>query len=63
MSVSNQTSDFNNSSGSQVQMTTKRGTNQFHGAAYMFYYDNAIGQANSWSNNHTPYQLGVYVIP
>ncbi len=58
VSVSNQTSDFNNSSGSQVQMTTKRGTNQFHGAAYMFYYDNAIGQANSWTNNHTPYTFG-----
>jgi hypothetical protein len=58
VSVSNQTSDFNNSSGSQVQMTTKRGSSQFHGAAYMFYFDNAIGEANSWSNNHTPYTYG-----
>lgn len=58
VAVSNQTSDFNNSSGSQVQMTTKRGSNQFHGAAYGSYYDNAIGQANSWTNNHTPYIYG-----
>lgn len=58
VSVSNQTSDFNNSSGAQVQMATKRGTNQIHGAAYMYYYDNAIGQANSWSNNHTPFTFG-----
>ena len=40
VSVSNQTSDFNNSSGAQIQMSTKRGTQQFHGAAYMFYFDN-----------------------
>ncbi len=63
VSVSNQTSDFNNSSGSQVQMTTKRGTNQFHGSAYMFYFDNAIGEANSWSNNHTPYSVGSLSYP
>src|SRR6202167_4390646 len=52
VSVSNQTSDFNNSSGASIQMVTKRGSNQFHGAAYMFYFDNAIGEANSWGNNH-----------
>ena len=63
VSVSNQTSDFNNSSGAQIQMTTKRGTNQFHGAAYMFYFDNAIGEANSWSANHTPYTYGSEKFP
>jgi hypothetical protein len=63
VSVSNQTSDFNNSSGSQVQMATKRGTNQFHGSGYMFYYDNAIGQANSWTNNHTPFTFGSLSLP
>jgi hypothetical protein len=49
-----QTSDFNNSSGSQIQMVTKRGQNQFHGAAYMFYFDTTLGSANSWTNNHSP---------
>ena len=24
----------------------------------MFYFDNAIGEANSWANNHTPYTYG-----
>ena len=43
VSVSNQTSDFTSSSGAQIQMVTKRGSNQFHGSAYIFYYDNAIG--------------------
>jgi hypothetical protein len=63
VSVSNQTSDFNNSSGAQIQMTTKRGTNQFHGAGYMFYFDNAIGEANSWSGNHTPFTFGSLSLP
>ncbi|MGA7237491.1 MAG: carboxypeptidase-like regulatory domain-containing protein [Bryobacteraceae bacterium] len=61
VSVSNQTSDFNNSSGGQIQMATKRGSNQFHGSAYTYYYDNAIGQANSWTNNHTPFNFGTQV--
>ena len=63
VSVSNQTSDFNNSSGGQIQMATKRGTNQFHGSGYAFYYDNAIGQANSWANNHTPFTFGSLSLP
>ena len=63
VSVSNQTSDFNNSSGGQVQMATKRGGNQFHGAAYWFYFDTAVGAANSWSNNHTPYTFGSLHLP
>lgn len=63
VSVSNQTSDFNNSSGGQIQMATKRGSNQFHGSAYLFYFDTAVGAANSWSNNHTPYTFGSLSLP
>jgi hypothetical protein len=63
VSVSNQTSDFSNSSGGQIQMATKRGANQFHGSAYMFYFDTAVGAANSWSNNHTPYTFGSLSLP
>lgn len=51
---SNQTADFNSAGGSQVQMVTKRGTNQFHGALYEFYFGNDVGAANLWKNNHTP---------
>jgi len=50
----NQTADFNASIGGQVVMVTKRGTNQFHGSAYGYYFDTALGAANSWVNNHTP---------
>ena len=38
VSVFNQGADFNNSAGGSVQMTTKRGTNAVHGAAYDYYF-------------------------
>src|ERR1700722_11888725 len=50
----NQTADFNSSIGGQVVMATKRGTNQFHGSAYGYYFDTALGAANTWVNDHTP---------
>ncbi len=50
----NQTADFSGSIGSQVQMVTKRGTNNYHGSAYGFYFATNVGAANSWNNNHTP---------
>jgi hypothetical protein len=49
-----QTADFGGAAGSSVQMATKRGTNQFHGAAYDYYFANNVGAANLWKNNHTP---------
>lgn len=54
VATSAQTADFNGSSGSQVQMVTKRGTNAIHGAAYEYYYATDVGAANNWDNNHTP---------
>jgi hypothetical protein len=32
---------------------TKRGTNQFHGSLYYYYFATNVGAANSWKNNHT----------
>jgi Carboxypeptidase regulatory-like domain len=52
MGTSNQTADFNSSAGAQVQLVTKRGTNQWHGTAYEYYLDNSWG-ANSFPNNAT----------
>jgi len=43
-----QTNDFNNSSGAQVQMVTRRGTDQIHGSVYGYYYATNHGAANSW---------------
>ena len=63
VSTSNQTSDFNNSSGMQVQLVTKRGANQYHGSLYMFYFDTTLGAANTWTNNHTPFSFGGESLP
>lgn len=54
VSTFNQTADFNNSIGGQIQMATKRGQNQFHGSGYGYYFATNVGAANSWVNNHTP---------
>ena len=51
--TTNQTADFNQSAGGQIQMVTKRGSNQFHGSLYDFYLGSNFG-ANFWKNNHTP---------
>ncbi len=53
VATSGQTADFNGSSGSQVQMVTKRGTSSIHGSAYEYYFASDVGAANSWDNNHT----------
>src|SRR5258708_4873334 len=50
--TSNQTAEFNNAAGSQIQMVTKRGTNSIHGSLYEFYFGSNVGAANLWRNNH-----------
>ncbi|HTS12046.1 MAG TPA: carboxypeptidase-like regulatory domain-containing protein [Candidatus Limnocylindrales bacterium] len=50
VNTANQTADFNSSAGAQVEMVTKRGTNQWHGTVYDYYLDNNFS-ANSWTNN------------
>ena len=50
VATNNQTADFNGSSGGQVQMVTKRGTNAWHGALYEYYLGSNFS-ANTWDNN------------
>jgi hypothetical protein len=50
VNTANQTADFNNSAGAQIEIVTKRGRNQVHGSAYEYYLDNNFS-ANSWGNN------------
>src|SRR3989440_1483983 len=59
VSTFGQTSDFSSSSGAQVQMVTRRGTDQWHGSGYGHYYATNHGAANSWLGNHTPFNKGI----
>jgi len=52
VNTANQTADFNSSSGAQVQVVTRRGTNTWHGSVYEYYLDNNFS-ANTWENNFT----------
>ncbi len=56
VATNNQTADFNGAAGGQVQMVTKRGTNQWHGSAYEYYFGSNFG-ANTWTNNRTGIKL------
>ncbi len=50
VSTAGQGADFNSSAGAQVQIVTKRGTNQWHGTVYEYYLDNNLN-ANTYQNN------------
>ncbi|HEY7353888.1 MAG TPA: carboxypeptidase-like regulatory domain-containing protein [Terriglobales bacterium] len=50
VNTAGQTADFNSSSGAQVQLVTRRGTNTWHGSLYEYYLDNKWS-ANTWDNN------------
>ena len=54
VATAGQTADFNGSSGAQISVVTKRGTNTFHGSAYYYYNSTDVGGANNWDANHTP---------
>jgi len=45
--------EYGRSSGGQIRIISKSGTNQFHGAAYD-YVRNTIFNANTWQRNSTP---------
>jgi hypothetical protein len=59
INTANQTADFNNSAGAQVEFVTPRGTNRWHGGAYEYYLDSGLG-ANSWNNNQTATPIANY---
>ena len=58
VSVSNQTSDFNNSSGGQIQMMTHRGTNQIHGVGVHVLLRQRHRVANTWNEQPHTVQFG-----
>ncbi len=48
--IAGQGADLGRSSGGQVAIVTKGGSNQFHGSAYE-YNRNTLASANTWTNN------------
>jgi hypothetical protein len=50
VNTNNQSADFSMSGGGQVMVSTKRGTNAFHGSAYDFFQADWLN-SNDWSNN------------
>ncbi len=59
VNVAGQGADFNSSAGAQVQIVTKRGTDQWHGTAYEYYLDNNFS-ANTYENNFNGVPLPSY---
>jgi hypothetical protein len=51
--VTNANATFGRSSGGQIVLVSKGGTNTFHGDAYWFHQSDGYN-ANSWDLNHTP---------
>ena len=51
--VTNNNASFGRSEGGQINIISKTGTNEYHGAAY-WYHQNSVLNANTWDNGHTP---------
>ena len=57
VTTSSSNADSGRSSGAQIALTTKTGTNSFHGAAYE-YNRTSLGQANDWFNKRAELASG-----
>ncbi|WP_109488049.1 TonB-dependent receptor [Occallatibacter savannae] len=62
VTTSNANADAGRSSGAQVSMVTKSGTNKFHGAAYE-YYRPPLTAANNWFNKQAQVNEGLPNVP
>jgi len=62
VATSNSNADQGRSSGAQVSLVTKSGTNQFHGTAYEYNRSN-IGEANDWFNEQAQLRSGLSNTP
>jgi carboxypeptidase family protein len=62
VTTSNSNADAGRSSGAQVSLVTKSGTNRFHGSAYE-YNRSKIGEANDWFNKRAQLQSGLPNVP
>jgi hypothetical protein len=62
VTTSNANADEGRSSGAQVSLITKGGTNSFHGSVYE-YNRNNVGEANDWFNKQSQLQSGLPNVP
>jgi len=62
VTTSNANADQGRSSGAQVALITKGGTNNFHGSVYE-YNRNNVGLANDWFNKQSQLQSGLPNVP
>ncbi|MGC0772076.1 MAG: carboxypeptidase-like regulatory domain-containing protein, partial [Candidatus Acidiferrum sp.] len=60
--VTNNNASFGRSEGGQINIISKSGTNEFHGAVY-WYHQNSALNANTWDNGHTPNGSGLAYTP
>src|SRR5712691_8807606 len=58
VATSNSNADSGRSSGAQVSLVTKSGTNNFHGSLYE-YNRSSLGEANDWFNEQAQVQNGL----
>src|SRR5262249_30742757 len=62
VTTSNGNADEGRSSGAQVSLVTKSGSNSFHGGAYE-YNRSSIGEANDWFNKKAEISSGLPNVP
>jgi hypothetical protein len=62
VTTTNSNADAGRSSGAQVNLVTKSGTNHFHGALYEF-NRSGLGEANDWFNKQSQLQTGLHNRP
>lgn len=62
VTTTNSNADEGRSSGAQVQLVTKSGTNSWHGSAYELNRSN-IGEANDWFNENSQVASGLANVP
>ncbi len=62
VTTSNSNADEGRSSGAQVALVTKSGTNSFHGTAYEYNRTN-FGYANDWFNKQAELESGLPNVP
>ncbi|HEV3510351.1 MAG TPA: carboxypeptidase-like regulatory domain-containing protein [Candidatus Sulfotelmatobacter sp.] len=62
VATSNSNADQGRSSGAQVSLITKSGTNHFHGSLYEYNRSN-LGEANDWFNEQAQVRAGLPNVP